>query len=146
MTVAKLMADLCRLGIRLEPQGDMLRYWPKSAVPVGLVKQLKCHKPALMAMLRFPPPHPDLSVALTVWHLCLVELGRNSSFPPDVIADAFGCDADWEGEIHQDVTLSLCSRCGASSAVETQIHNGQSSRLDCAKCGRFIGFNRWYDN
>ena len=35
-------------------------------------------------------------------------------------------------------------RCGSDRYRDNLIHNGQSSRRDCAHCGRFLSFTRWY--
>jgi hypothetical protein len=40
-------------------------------------------------------------------------------------------------------THVIC-RCGSSEWIDTPIHNGQSLRRDCARCGRHIGFPWWY--
>jgi len=52
MTATRLMADLVRLGIRLEAHGDRLRYSPRSAVTPELAERLKAHKDDLLAILR----------------------------------------------------------------------------------------------
>ena len=39
---------------------------------------------------------------------------------------------------------SICQHCGTSDYVTVPIHNGQSTRLDCARCGRFLRFGFWY--
>ena len=52
MSVEELLADLTRLGIRLETQGDRLRYSPRSAVPRDLAQRMKVHKDELLAILR----------------------------------------------------------------------------------------------
>ena len=46
------MADLARLGIRLEAHSDRLRYSPRSAVTPDLADRMKSHKTELMAILR----------------------------------------------------------------------------------------------
>ena len=38
----------------------------------------------------------------------------------------------------------IACRCGATQGHEVPIHEGQSKRLDCAKCGRFVAFIEWY--
>jgi hypothetical protein len=38
---------------------------------------------------------------------------------------------------------SIC-RCGSTTWADVPIHDGQSTRRDCAGCGRFIDFARWY--
>jgi hypothetical protein len=35
-------------------------------------------------------------------------------------------------------------RCGSTTWRDVAIHDGQSTRRDCAKCGRFIDFSYWY--
>jgi hypothetical protein len=35
-------------------------------------------------------------------------------------------------------------RCGSTTWLDVAIHDGQSTRRDCARCGRFIDFSRWY--
>lgn len=35
-------------------------------------------------------------------------------------------------------------RCGSTTCREVAIHDGQSTRRDCAGCGRFLAFSRWY--
>ena len=52
MSAARLMANLNRLGIRLEARGDRLRYSPRSAVTPDLADRMKAHKGELLAILR----------------------------------------------------------------------------------------------
>jgi hypothetical protein len=35
-------------------------------------------------------------------------------------------------------------RCGSNAWLDVAIHDGRSTRRDCARCGRFIDFSRWY--
>ncbi|REK17395.1 MAG: hypothetical protein DWQ37_06290 [Planctomycetota bacterium] len=35
-------------------------------------------------------------------------------------------------------------RCGSTAWRDVAIHDGQSTRRDCAGCGRFVDFSRWY--
>ncbi|MFO0791936.1 MAG: hypothetical protein U0805_20940 [Pirellulales bacterium] len=37
-----------------------------------------------------------------------------------------------------------CERCGFDGYVDHPIHNGESTRRDCARCGRTVGFPVWY--
>jgi hypothetical protein len=37
-----------------------------------------------------------------------------------------------------------CDRCGCRDFVDVPIHDGQSVRRDCARCGRMLAFPRWY--
>ena len=40
--------------------------------------------------------------------------------------------------------IAVC-RCGSTAWQDVLIHDGRSTRRDCARCGRFIDFSRWYD-
>ena len=42
--------------------------------------------------------------------------------------------------------LTTCNRCGSEDYHDTPIHGGRSTRRDCAKCRRFMGWPRWYDH
>jgi hypothetical protein len=55
MNAAELLLDLGRLGIRLEADGERLRYFPRSALTPDLLDRLKAHKAELLAVLR--PAH-----------------------------------------------------------------------------------------
>jgi hypothetical protein len=61
---SRLIADLARLGIKLEADGDRLRYSPRSALTPDLAKLMKAHKSELLAMLR--AGQTPLSLALVV--------------------------------------------------------------------------------
>jgi hypothetical protein len=54
MSAAELLADLARLGIRLDACGDQLRFHPRSALQPDLLARLKTHKAEILAILR---PH-----------------------------------------------------------------------------------------
>jgi hypothetical protein len=56
MSAAHLLADVARLGVRLEAHGDRLRYHPRSAVTPDLAERMKAHKAELLVLLR-PMPH-----------------------------------------------------------------------------------------
>ncbi|REJ90643.1 MAG: hypothetical protein DWQ34_16930 [Planctomycetota bacterium] len=51
MSAGELLLDLGRLGIRLESDGERLRYFPRSAVTPDLIGRLKAHKGDLLAIL-----------------------------------------------------------------------------------------------
>lgn len=59
MSVTDLLADVARLGIKLEAHGDRLRYCPRSAVTPELIEHLTAHKAELLAMLPTPRMAPD---------------------------------------------------------------------------------------
>ncbi len=37
-----------------------------------------------------------------------------------------------------------CEHCDSPEFTDMPIHGGQSLRRDCAKCGRYHGFPKWY--
>lgn len=38
-----------------------------------------------------------------------------------------------------------CYRCLSTDFQDTPIHGGHSMRRDCAKCGAFVDFPKWYE-
>ncbi len=57
MTVADLIIDLARLGIRIEAHGERLRHSPRSAVtPPDLAERMKSQRGELLAILRRDTP------------------------------------------------------------------------------------------
>lgn len=53
---------------------------------------------------------------------------------------------DVSGGTTNELTLGAetCRRCGETEYRDVDIHDGRSTRRDCAKCGLFIRFIRWY--
>lgn len=58
---------------------------------------------------------------------------------------------DWEDPFprHRDrhdlpAGVACCDRCGATETVDRPACGGQSTRQDCARCGRFRKFSIWY--
>jgi hypothetical protein len=39
--------------------------------------------------------------------------------------------------------IDTCDKCGSTEFREAAIHGGASTRRDCARCGRFMGFPKW---
>lgn len=52
MTLPQLLAELARLGVRLQADGERLQFAPKAALTPKLAEQLKANKPAVLAYLR----------------------------------------------------------------------------------------------
>ena len=51
MSAAEIMVDLARRGIRLEGEGERLRYYPRSALTPELLDRLIAHKAELLAAI-----------------------------------------------------------------------------------------------
>ena len=91
------MTDLAQFGIRIEAQGDRLRYSPRSAVTPDLARRMKAHKGELLAILRPEADAPtiDLTDAMAVWQAALDRLEGDPLFPPDVMEAMRAADAQW---------------------------------------------------
>ncbi len=60
MNSIELIAELDRLGIRIEADGDKLRYSPRSAMTPDLVEGMKTHKAELLVIMQ-PEAHNDVA-------------------------------------------------------------------------------------
>jgi hypothetical protein len=63
---------------------------------------------------------------------------------PAVLGHAGGPGARDQGQPGLGTDQRPCRRCGSPEYIDVPIHNGQSVRRDCARCGRFIAFVLWY--
>ncbi len=153
MSVTELMIDLRECGIQLEARGDRLGYSPKAAMTPELAERVKSHKPTLLAILT-----ADDVPAAVLWQAALDLLEGDPEFPPEMLMGCRRASVRWEserpagdcviepaeGEI--DPEALQCEKCGSTDFRDTLIHEGRSTRRDCARCGRFIDFPRWYEN
>ena len=116
MSAAELLLDLGRLGIRLEADGQRLRFHPRSALTPDLLERLKAHKADLLALLR---PAPEAAPALPV---------ATNEAPAQPTRPICRCGSTtW-----RDVVL------------RHPPHNGTTIRRDCGRCRRFLDFPIWY--
>jgi hypothetical protein len=58
-------------------------------------------------------------------------------------ASDFDIDSAPDAEPAPACATAVC-RCGATAWRDVPIHNGQSIRRDCGRCGRFIDFPNWH--
>ncbi len=71
--VVELLGELTRRGVRLEPRGDALAFFPRHKVPRELREQLQQHKPQLLELLRGEtlsaeePPRAILPTSVSVF-------------------------------------------------------------------------------
>ncbi len=73
-----------------------------------------------------------------------------SRIPPNLLAEVrrFKPALIVELERKRRHSLGCCLHCGPTNYRDVPLahppHNGQSTRRDCSRCGRFIDFVRWY--
>lgn len=119
-TLAELLMDCDAIGIRLAPASDgtITIDAPRSALTPAFVSRLKAHKAQLLTLLLRTKD---------------VDVGSAPHSKP----------------VHNSAptttTKAIC-RCGSSTWRDVAIHDGQSTRRDCGRCGRFIEFPIWYGN
>jgi hypothetical protein len=96
MTAAELLIELNRRGIRLEADGDRLRYHPRSAVTPDLEARLKYQKPSLLAALRGEPGAlVRLLDAAELWQAALDRLKDDLDFDADEMAALRTANVQW---------------------------------------------------
>lgn len=90
MSAVQPMADLVRLGIRIEAHGDPLRYSVRSTVTPDLADRMKAHKREPLGILQGDPEAcaAGLDGAGEVRQAALEPLERNPPFLPEVLEAA----------------------------------------------------------
>ncbi len=118
MTPGQLLVELFRRGVRVEADGDRLRYSPRSRVPPELVELMCQHKPALLQTLGrvMFSPKPDgvgaLPVPSGVYETPPAPREAAGSVDDSVVADGW-----LEGDEVPDV--EPCDQCGSLEQWET---------------------------
>jgi hypothetical protein len=117
-TLADLLADCDAHGIQLLATGDdcLTIDAPQDALKPELVDRIRAHKSELLTLLQSTADFDNEGVA-----------DSNTTAFIDSIA----------------TTKAIC-RCGSTTWREVPIHDGQSIRRDCGRCGRFLGWPLWY--
>jgi len=82
--------------------------------------------------------HRNRTTPLRGCPVALLRSPGNCLHPDDVILS--GC----ESYIKTPVPEFRCTDCGHPEYRDTKIHDGQSIRRDCARCGRTAGFPLWF--
>ena len=114
--LADLLAECDSEGVRLllADDGALTIDAPQDALTPDLLGRLKAHKGELLTLIQ-----------------------RASVFDVDSAPDAE------PAPVAQECATPVC-RCGSTTWRDVPIHDGQSSRRDCGRCGRFINFSVWY--
>ncbi len=132
MTPSEITHLATNLGITLSARpAGMLSASPASAITPELAAQLRRHKPA-------------------VWHALMEQqawrrVTRPSGGTTWLRRRAEHLTADLDRTAPEPPADAVC-RCGSAEYTDVVIHGGASTRRDCARCGRFIGFTRWHAN
>lgn len=115
--LADLLVNCEARGIRLSlaSDGALTIDAPQDALTPDVLDRLKAHKANLLTLLL-----------------------RASGFDADNAPAAEPVPAALVG-----LTKEVC-RCGSTKWRDVPIHDGQSVRRDCGRCGRFINFPVWY--
>ncbi|MDC0934983.1 hypothetical protein OAS39_01760 [Pirellulales bacterium] len=83
--------------------------------------------------------------AQELWNAAIDLLEDDPSFPQELIPGMRAAKAHWNRmPPPKSVEDVWCDRCGYLAVVDVPIHNGQSTRRDCARCRRFRCFPKWY--
>ena len=127
MRAAELMTDLAILGIELQAHGDQLRFRPRSGVTPDLAKRMAACKSELLTLRTGVPYWPEVTPEANEDYWTLID------------------EADREYLLAPRERPDQCARCGGRTTWrDVPIHDGQSVRRDCARCGRFIAFKDWH--
>jgi hypothetical protein len=143
MSAAELLMDLGRQGIRLEADGERLRFHPRSALTPDLLGRLKAHKGELLTLLR-DASNFDIDSAPNAEPTPITEK-RTHRMPPE-LRGRVKATLDTCPIIDPTTTTEQICRCGSITWRDVPIHDGRSVRRDCGRCGRFIDFPIWYGN
>jgi hypothetical protein len=129
-TLNRSTLDFIRNGA---DQGDRHRLLFSAAANL---KEFGCPPALAVALLEEPARDSRLSPK-EVRRQIECGLAAGTSPPPDVASEPPGGAANIGAE-------SKPCRCGCALAVEVPI-SGDRTRLDCHKCGRFLGWGKWRD-
>lgn len=134
LSVADLLHSLTVAGLGIElSNGDLKVVGDCRLLTVDQKSALVANKPTLVAMLQ-PKVQPRAIVeGLEFFEKLALEVGENNS-------EAL----TWLVRVPAP-RLKPCRRCNGHNTYVAVIHEGESTRRDCAKCGAFIDFPTWLD-
>jgi hypothetical protein len=117
-SLPELLMECDAHGVRLFPgkDGGLTIDAPRGALTQDLLDQLKTRKAEVLALLL-----------------------RVDEFDADGAPDAEPAPI-----IEPGTNPNAVCRCGSTRWRDVPIHDGQSVRRDCGRCGRFLEFPIWY--
>lgn len=116
MTAAKLLSDLKARGVEFQTDGDRVRFRPVEWLTPIELDAIRRHKTSILALLRPASPF---------------DRDNSADAEPAPVTDIVS-------------TGKPVCRCGSTTWRDVAIHDSQSVRRDCARCGRFLGWPLWY--
>lgn len=141
--LAELLAECDAHGIRLfvADDGGLTIDAPQDALTPDLLGRLKAHKGELLTLLLRASDFdvdnaPDAEPA--------PETEKRTHRMPPELRGRVGATLDTCPTIDPTTTTEQICRCGSITWRDVPIHNGQSVRRDCGRCGRFSDFAIWY--
>jgi hypothetical protein len=147
MTTATLLSDLTARGVEFCAQGDKLRFRPVDLLTDVELMDVRGFKAEIINLLnRGATPVPDLP-ATAASYPPLDPADPRSWGPPPLRRLTGLCVPIREEERiqphrHRRVD-QVCPRCRSTEHTDVPIHAGRSTRRDCRKCGKFLGFPVW---
>ena len=146
MSVSELLADCDARGIRLLPAGDggLTIDSPAGALTPKLLDRMKACKAGLLAILRAGRGDVHTDSPRDGGRIS----GPLTQAPAQGVEAQVAPSAQFLGHVAQPITelpaAGRVCRCGSVEWRDVPIHNGESTRRDCARCERFISFPVWH--
>ncbi len=135
MTPPEIVAMLAVRGITLRADGDIITARVHRGTMTDEIRALiREHKPALLDYLRAPAGwRTDVTPDGPIYSRCdAAETGPVWPEPPR------------QRETRKPRQPDECPHCRGRRRNHVPIHEGESTRSDCADCGCFVEFIRWY--
>ena len=135
-------------GVRLEANGDHLRFAPRAAVSEDLLERVNASKYQLLAIIRGDSEVLHEIQLQLIWDRTLARLEGDPTFSRNALSGLRRAKVKWsalgEEPPADEPNAARCPRCRYAAYVDVPIHDGRSVRRDCARCGRFLAFPVWY--
>lgn len=119
--VNELLTECCSMGIRIQAdgRGGLHLDAPMGLLRPAIIAKLKEHKREILTALQ-EPVNPAIG-----------------NDPSKYVEDSVPISNSADEAI-------VCKRCDSAEYMDVSIHDGRSLRRDCATCGRFLYFSKWY--
>ncbi|MCC7085189.1 MAG: hypothetical protein IT427_09305 [Pirellulales bacterium] len=142
-----LLAECEAQGIRLALDGDggLNIDSPQGALTPDLLDRLKTHKAELLALLRPAPPDAELQTPKSAPNIPTIRLASGKTAIAGISGALLGNLKSKPAADPPEKPKPKCRRCGSAEYVDVPIHDGASTRRDCAGCGKYVRFIVWYN-